>query len=103
VSTIHFIVAAVVSFGMIHAFIEAVVCGEIMTVVASWVVSPFACAVTAGGICYLVKERIFKSDAARVVEMRWSLHRIESLLVIFVFFLYSLLVSPDFICVMVTI
>ncbi|HID30183.1 MAG TPA: inorganic phosphate transporter [Desulfobacterales bacterium] len=61
VSTTHSIVGAVVGFGIISVGGGAISWGKIIAIVASWVVSPAAGALIAGGIYYFVEKRIISA------------------------------------------
>ncbi|MEJ2364879.1 MAG: inorganic phosphate transporter [Deltaproteobacteria bacterium] len=84
VSTTHSIVGAVVGFGMVSVGVGAISWGKVITVVLSWVVSPLAGAIIAGGIYYLIRERILRSDTPEKQAMRWSPFLIGSVLVVIV-------------------
>ena len=84
VSTTHSIVGAVVGFGMVSVGVGAISWGKVITIVLSWVVSPLAGAIIAGGIYYLIRERILRSDSPEKQAMRWSPFLIGSVLVVIV-------------------
>ena len=84
VSTTHSIVGAVVGFGLIGVGFGAVSWSKVITIALSWVISPFAGAVIAGGIYYLIRERILKADSPEVVAMQWSPYLIGSVLMVIV-------------------
>ena len=84
VSTTHSIVGAVVGFGMVSVGVGAISWGKVITIVLSWVVSPLAGAIIAGGIYYLIRERILRSDNPEQQAMRWSPFLIGSVLVVIV-------------------
>jgi len=58
VSTTHAIVGAVVGFGIISVGAGAVSWGKIITIAVSWIISPAAGAVVAGGIFYFAEKKI---------------------------------------------
>jgi PiT family inorganic phosphate transporter len=72
VSTTHSIVGAVVGFGILTVGIGAISWGKIITIAISWVVSPVSGAIIAGGIYYLIRERILRADAPESVALRWA-------------------------------
>lgn len=72
VSTTHSIVGAVVGFGVVAVGFGAVSWGQVISVAASWVVSPFAGGVIGGGIYYLIRERILKSESPEMLALRWA-------------------------------
>jgi PiT family inorganic phosphate transporter len=72
VSTTHSIVGAVVGFGILSVGIGAISWGKIITVAISWVVSPVSGAIIAGGIYYLIREKILRADAPESVAQRWA-------------------------------
>ena len=72
VSTTHSIVGAVVGFGILTVGIGAISWGKIITIAISWVVSPVSGAIIAGGIYYLIREKVFRADAPESVAQRWS-------------------------------
>jgi PiT family inorganic phosphate transporter len=84
VSTTHSIVGAVVGFGMVSVGVGAISWGKVITIVLSWVVSPVAGAIIAGGIYYLIRERILRSDSPEKQAMRWSPFLIGSVLVVII-------------------
>ena len=84
VSTTHSIVGAVVGFGMVSVGVGAISWGKVITIVLSWVVSPLAGAIIAGGIYYLIRERILRSDSPEKQAMRWSPFLIGSVLVVII-------------------
>ncbi|UCG21318.1 MAG: inorganic phosphate transporter [Deltaproteobacteria bacterium] len=84
VSTTHSIVGAVVGFGMVSVGVGAISWGKVLTIALSWVVSPLAGAIIAGGIYYLIRERILRSDSPEKVAMQWSPYLIGSVLVVIV-------------------
>jgi PiT family inorganic phosphate transporter len=84
VSTTHSIVGAVVGFGMVSVGVGAISWGKVITIVLSWVVSPLAGAIIAGGIYYLIRQRILRSDSPEKQAMRWSPVLIGSVLVVIV-------------------
>ena len=90
VSTTHSIVGAVVGFGLLSVGAGAISWGKVITIVLSWVVSPIAGAIIAGGIYYLIRERILRSDSPDKEAMRWSPYLIGSVLVvIFLSFIFK--------------
>ena len=58
VSTTHAIVGAVVGFGIISVGAGAVSWGKIIAIAMSWIISPAAGAVVAGGIFYFAEKKI---------------------------------------------
>jgi PiT family inorganic phosphate transporter len=72
VSTTHSIVGAVVGFGMLSVGIGAISWGKIITIAISWIVSPLSGAIIAGGIYYLIREKILRADAPESVAQRWA-------------------------------
>lgn len=84
VSTTHSIVGAVVGFGIISVGVGAISWGKVITIAVSWVVSPVAGAVIAGGIYYLIQEKILGSDTPENVAMQWSPYLIGSVLMVIV-------------------
>lgn len=58
VSTTHAIVGAVVGFGIISVGAGAVSWGKTITIAISWIISPAAGAVVAGGIFYFAEKKI---------------------------------------------
>lgn len=72
VSTTHSIVGAVVGFGMLSVGIDAISWGKIITIAISWIVSPLSGAIIAGGIYYLIREKILRADAPESVAQRWA-------------------------------
>ena len=61
VSTTHAIVGAVVGFGIISVGIDAVNWSKIISIAASWIISPAAGAVIAGSIYYFIEKKILSS------------------------------------------
>lgn len=84
VSTTHSIVGAVVGFGAISIGFGAISWGKVITIAVSWVLSPVVGAVIAGGIYYLIRNRILRSDTPEKVAMQWSPYLIGSVLVVIV-------------------
>jgi PiT family inorganic phosphate transporter len=72
VSTTHSIVGAVVGFGILTVGIGAISWGKIITIAISWVVSPVSGAIIAGGIYYLIREKVFRADAPESVAQKWA-------------------------------
>ena len=72
VSTTHSIVGAVVGFGMLSVGIDAISWGKIITIAISWIVSPLSGAIIAGGIYYLIREKVLRADAPESVALRWA-------------------------------
>ncbi len=72
VSTTHSIVGSVVGFGILTVGIGAISWGKVITIVLSWVVSPIAGAIIAGGIYYLIREKVLRADAPESVALRWA-------------------------------
>jgi inorganic phosphate transporter, PiT family len=58
VSTTHAIVGAVVGFGVLSVGVDAVTWSKIISICASWVISPIGGALIAGGIYYFAEKRI---------------------------------------------
>jgi PiT family inorganic phosphate transporter len=80
VSTTHSIVGAVVGFGMLSVGVGAISWGKIITIAISWIVSPLSGAIIAGGIYYLIREKVFRADAPEVVAQRWAPYLIGAVL-----------------------
>jgi inorganic phosphate transporter, PiT family len=72
VSTTHSIVGAVVGFGILTVGIGAISWGKIITIAISWVVSPVSGAIIAGGIYYLIRQKVFRADAPESVARQWA-------------------------------
>jgi PiT family inorganic phosphate transporter len=72
VSTTHSIVGAVVGFGILTVGFGAISWGKIITIAISWVVSPVSGAIIAGGIYYLIREKVFRADAPESVAQKWA-------------------------------
>ncbi|MBW2065046.1 MAG: inorganic phosphate transporter [Deltaproteobacteria bacterium] len=72
VSTTHAIIGAVVGFGMMSVGAGAISWHKIITIAISWVVSPMAGAVVAGGMYYFVDRRIMRSKAPFRASERYS-------------------------------
>ena len=72
VSTTHSIVGAVVGFGMLSVGVGAISWGKVITIAISWVVSPLSGAIIAGGIYYLIREKVFRADAPESVAQQWA-------------------------------
>jgi PiT family inorganic phosphate transporter len=81
VSTTHSIVGAVVGFGILTVGISAISWGKVITIVISWIVSPIAGAVIAGGIYYLIREKVLRADTPESVALRWAPYLIGVVLV----------------------
>jgi PiT family inorganic phosphate transporter len=62
VSTTHAIVGAVVGFGIISVGAGAVTWGKVITIVISWITSPAAGAVIAGGTYFFAEKKIMSTD-----------------------------------------
>ncbi|MFH1954499.1 MAG: inorganic phosphate transporter [Pseudomonadota bacterium] len=62
VSTTHAIVGAVVGFGIVSVGAGAVTWGKVISIAASWVISPAAGAVIAGGMYYFAEKKILSAD-----------------------------------------
>jgi len=62
VSTTHSIVGAVVGFGILAVGFGAISWGKVTAIVLSWVISPLAGAVIAGGIYFLLERKILMSS-----------------------------------------
>ncbi|MBL7203056.1 MAG: inorganic phosphate transporter [Desulfobacteraceae bacterium] len=80
VSTTHAIVGAVVGFGIVSVGAGAVTWSKIMSIAASWVISPAAGAVIAGGMYFFAEKKILSADD----PLRQS-ERYAPLLIFFVF------------------
>ena len=92
VSTTHSIVGAVVGFGMLSVGVGAISWGKIITIAISWIVSPLSGAIIAGGIYYLIREKVFRADAPEVVAQRWAPYLIGAvLLTIILSFIFKVL------------
>jgi len=72
VSTTHSIVGAVVGFGLISVGFWAISWGKVITIAASWVVSPVAGALIAGAVYYFIRNRILRTARPEVMALRWS-------------------------------
>jgi PiT family inorganic phosphate transporter len=72
VSTTHSIVGAVVGFGILTVGIGAISWGKVITIAISWIVSPVSGAIIAGGIYYLIREKVLRADAPESVALRWA-------------------------------
>ena len=72
VSTTHSIVGAVVGFGMLSVGVGAISWGKVITIAISWIVSPLSGAIIAGGIYYLIRNKVLRADAPEVVAQRWA-------------------------------
>lgn len=69
VSTTHAIVGAVVGFGIISVGTGAVTWSKVVSIATSWIISPVAGGVIAGGIYYFVEKKIMSAkDPLRVSE-----------------------------------
>lgn len=69
VSTTHAIVGAVVGFGIISVGAGAVTWSKVVSIATSWIISPVAGGVIAGGIYYFVEKKIMSAkDPLRVSE-----------------------------------
>jgi len=62
VSTTHAIVGAVVGFGIVSVGAGAVTWGKVISIAASWVISPAAGAVIAGGMYFFAEKRVLSAD-----------------------------------------
>ena len=62
VSTTHAIVGAVVGFGIVSVGVGAITWGKVISIAASWVISPAAGAVIAGGMYFFVEKKILSAD-----------------------------------------
>jgi PiT family inorganic phosphate transporter len=80
VSTTHSIVGAVVGFGILSVGVGAISWGKIITIAISWVVSPVSGAIIAGGIYYLIREKVLRADAPESVAQRWAPYLIGAVL-----------------------
>jgi PiT family inorganic phosphate transporter len=72
VSTTHAIVGAVVGFGVISVGIGAVSWGKIITIALSWVISPIAGALIAGGIFLFAEKKILSKKAPVEAAERYA-------------------------------
>jgi PiT family inorganic phosphate transporter len=72
VSTTHSIVGAVVGFGMLSVGVGAISWSKVITIAISWVVSPISGAIIAGGIYYLIRQKVFRADAPESVARQWA-------------------------------
>ena len=72
VSTTHSIVGAVVGFGILTVGVGAISWGKIITIAISWIVSPISGAIIAGGIYYLIREKVLSADTPESVALRWA-------------------------------
>jgi PiT family inorganic phosphate transporter len=89
VSTTHSIVGAVVGFGVLAVGFGAVSWGKVGAVVLSWVISPLAGGVIGGGIYFLIRRKILKSEnpyGASQVYAPWLLAVIFLVLLLSVIF-----------------
>ena len=84
VSTTHSIVGAVVGFGLVSVGFGAISWGKVLTIGLSWIVSPFVGAIIAGGIYYLIRQKILRSDVPVKMAMKWSPYLIASVLAVIV-------------------
>jgi PiT family inorganic phosphate transporter len=71
VSTTHAIVGAIVGFGAVVISTDAVNWGKVLTIVASWIVSPAIAGSLAYGLYYSVKRLILQHDDATVRAIRY--------------------------------
>ncbi len=62
VSTTHAIVGAVVGFGIVSVGFGAVTWTKVLSIAGSWVISPIAGALVAGGMYFLVENKILSAD-----------------------------------------
>lgn len=62
VSTTHAIVGAVIGFGIISVGAGAVSWGKVIKIAMSWIISPAAGAIIAGGIYYFAERKILNSE-----------------------------------------
>jgi PiT family inorganic phosphate transporter len=72
VSTTHAIVGAIVGFGIVSVGAGAVTWSKIISIAASWVISPIAGAVIAGGIYFFVEKRILSSNDPQGQSERYA-------------------------------
>ncbi len=63
VSTTHSIVGAVVGFGVLAVGAGAISWGKVVTIVASWIISPFVGAIIAAAMFYFIHKKILISDS----------------------------------------
>jgi len=81
VSTTHSIVGAVVGFGILSVGGAAISWGKVVTIVISWLVSPISGAIMAGGIYYLIREKVLRAESPETVALRWAPYLIGVVLV----------------------
>lgn len=72
VSTTHAIVGAVVGFGIISVGAGAVNWGKIVTIAVSWVISPAAGALVAGGIFYFTEKKIMSAKDSLAAAVHYA-------------------------------
>ena len=72
VSTTHAIVGAVVGFGVLSVGVDAVTWSKIISIAASWVISPAAGAFIAGGIYYLAEKKIMSAKDPLSASERYA-------------------------------
>ncbi|NVM21602.1 MAG: inorganic phosphate transporter [Desulfobacterales bacterium] len=72
VSTTHAIVGAVVGFGILGVGAGAVGWAKIITIAISWVTSPAAGAVIAGGIFYLTEKKVMRAGDPYAAAIHYS-------------------------------
>lgn len=84
VSTSHSIVGAVFAFGLVYGGISCVHWEKMLSIVASWVISPVAGAALGFGIFYYIQQRVFKS-AWPVAAARRVVPRLVFLVVAIIF------------------
>ncbi|UCG21320.1 MAG: inorganic phosphate transporter [Deltaproteobacteria bacterium] len=84
VSTTHSIVGAVVGFGLLSVGFKAISWAKVLTIVLSWVVSPFAGAIIAGGIYYLIRRKVLDSHSPEAMAMRSAPYLIGFVLVVII-------------------
>ena len=72
VSTTHAIVGAVVGFGILSVGAAAVSWGKIITIAVSWIISPVAGAVIAGGIFYLAEKKVMTTKDPHAAAVHYA-------------------------------
>lgn len=72
VSTTHAIVGAVVGFGILSVGAGAVSWGKIITITVSWIVSPAAGAIIAGGIFYLTERKVMATRDPHAAAVHYA-------------------------------
>ncbi|MFW9998420.1 MAG: inorganic phosphate transporter [Candidatus Odinarchaeota archaeon] len=72
VSTTHAIVGAVVGFGILSVGAGAVSWGKIIMIAVSWIVSPAAGAIIAGGIFYLTEKKVMATRDPQAAAVHYA-------------------------------